>query len=153
MVGGLPGELGVGDETKDAEPVVGGYQYYSVAGESLPVEERFNCRSGDIASAVKPNHNRRRRLHWPGGRPDVQLQAVFAADNIQVATLIARRPESRGIADSAPGLRWKRFVPAQVADRWFRKGDVLEDCYTIVGQAAAKLARADRGNGLGCGVQ
>src|ERR1017187_1696341 len=143
MMRRLFGELGMREETKDAEPVIYGHQHDSVVGEGLTVEEGFHSRSGNIASAMNPDHHGHRRVHGPPWRPHVPLEAVLAASPVQVATLNAGRPETSRITDAGPGLRRERFAPAQVASRWLRKWNTLEDCYSISGKTAAKLAGAD----------
>src|SRR5262245_27510288 len=119
-------------ETEDAEAVIDRDEDDPLACERLAVVAWLGAGPGLEAAAVNPHHHRQAIGRRRRGRPDVQVQAIFAgwAAKVDVAedvTLHALRAELDRIAHALPRRRGLRFPPAVLADRRRRVRNALED--------------------------
>ena len=123
----------VGEEAEDAEAVVNGDGHDAAAGHALAVVARLGAVPGHEPAAVKIDEHRQPLSARRGGRPDVEVEAVFAhpvgaeAHVAEDGVLHAARAELDGLAHARPALDGLRRLPTLVARGRLREGDALKD--------------------------
>ena len=132
VMGRLSGEVGMGEESEDAEAVVDGYEDYTMIHERAVFVESARCGAPFVGAAVNPEHDGKGLGDGPLGNDDVEEEAIFLAGFGIVAVPVAKIRLRTGSAkclggtNAGPGLCGDRFSPAEIGDRWFGVGDAEE---------------------------
>ncbi len=117
------GQLGMGIEAKNSEPVIHADHHNTLARQLLTVLPRLRGSSCLKTAAVNPDHYR--KLVVPGfrGRPDIQIQAVLAHARVlehhvpENIVLHAACAEMVRLLHAGPGRNRLRRLPTQIAHR------------------------------------
>ena len=148
LVGGLGGELRVGQEAEHVDPVIDAYQDHAPAGDALPVHLHLGGIAHHEAAAVEPDHHRQLVLGAFRIGPDVQLEAVLAHGHAGIhmpfpGIDVVRVPagdllhgdgaELKAVAHPFPGHRGLGGPPAVGARGGGGEGDALEGGHSRVG--------------------
>ena len=144
------GEFRMGEEAETAETIIDRDDNGAAARQASPSKIGSAPEPTFESAAVKPDHHRPFGAALGGGRPDVQIEAIFGlffwteiADGIlRSIGLDAARPEARCVEDSGPGFGRLRRPPAQPPDGRARIGDSLETVDLAIGTERARKAAA-----------
>src|SRR5450755_2691369 len=99
------------EESKNIEPVVHADHYHTLLGQVGTVLPGLGGGTGAESAAIDPHHYGQVRFLRGGGRPDIQIKAVFAGSFVAevhvvvYAALHAARAELAGVADTIPVRR------------------------------------------------
>ncbi len=122
------------EKAQRADAVIKGHGHDALARQSITGIERQRRGTDGPAAAINEDHDRLLRLSR-ARRPDVQIEAVFAArlfaeieDGVfWPQRLQAHRRETIGDPRAAPGRNRLRVSPSEIANGRRGKGNALED--------------------------
>src|SRR5260370_42127802 len=131
MVRMLRREARMREESEGTEEVVQGHHDGGVKARHGPKVDV--ARTGEIGAPVKKDKDREEIGRGSLGRPNVDVQAVFAAREVECGKTDLRTVRSIGIRQSLAGPRVGRLGsdPAQGAHRWLGVGDALEAVHAV----------------------
>lgn len=138
------------EKAERSEAIIDRHQNDAAPRQRRAVVNRRTPAAGDISAAVNPHHDRKFLGGGFGGRPDVEIQAIFArlaelesVKAFERVWLRTRRAKLRAGAHAVPGFDRLRRLPTQLADRRRREGNAL------VGDHVALFADRNAGNRAG----
>ena len=130
------GQLGVGEEAENAEPIIHRHDDDPASCKRGAVVALLRSVAGHEPAAIDIHQDRQfaaPRAVEPGRSPDIQIETVLARRGRaehhvgEERLLHAARPELGGVADARPAGDRLRLAPPQIACRWRCKRNAPED--------------------------